>query len=79
MMVNETVQPEAVALGLAICLASNNFAQFASPIIFVALGKLLGNTSMRFQFLMAAIILMVMGIASIIINLRKNKKYNIFC
>lgn len=74
MMVNESVQSEAVTLGLAICLASNNLAQFASPIVFGTLGNVFGNTSMRFQFLMASIILVMMSIASIIINLSKNKK-----
>jgi MFS family permease len=75
MMLN-AAPPGGVILGLSIAQAANNLGQFSSPVVFNGLGILLGMTSYRSKFLLAAAALGGMTIFSLVLNLCNKKKCN---
>jgi MFS family permease len=58
----------AVIAALSIAQAANNLGQFGSPVVFNALGLWLDMPSYRLKFMLAAVVLGLMTVLSLVLN-----------
>lgn len=72
-MVSKAAEPYMIPIALSVLFATNNLGQFFGPIMFSSIGNMLGNGTTRFEFLLAAVLMLVVGLIIYLTNRADDK------